>query len=145
MHFQTLCFDPASPCVDSNLTRSNRCCFVFLWQNPNLRPIAAPKSSCPFSISMGAAAFRSSRPTQFFLQQVVLCLLELRAPKKCVSLIDASHSQQPLVEGERLGGYEVNAVMTSHATFGFCKQDTVRTAHTHTHAHGWNSKSPFLS
>ena len=31
--------------------------------------------------------------------------------KKCESHIDASHSRQPLVKGERLARYEVNAVM----------------------------------
>ena len=33
--------------------------------------------------------------------------------KNCISHIDASHSRQPLVKGERLVRYEVNAVMTS--------------------------------
>ena len=33
--------------------------------------------------------------------------------KNCISHIDASHSRQPLVKGERLVRYEVNAVMTT--------------------------------
>ena len=32
--------------------------------------------------------------------------------KNCISHIDASHSRQPLVKGERLVRYEVNAVMS---------------------------------
>ena len=35
----------------------------------------------------------------------------LRSLKNCRSHIDASHSRQPLVKGERLVRYEVNAVM----------------------------------
>ena len=35
----------------------------------------------------------------------------LRFRKNCGSHIDASHSRQPLVKGERLVRYEVNAVM----------------------------------
>ena len=35
----------------------------------------------------------------------------LRFPKNCGSHIDASLSRQPLVKGERLVRYEVNAVM----------------------------------
>ena len=34
-----------------------------------------------------------------------------RPLKNCRSHIDASHSRQPLVKGERLVRYEVNAVM----------------------------------
>ena len=34
-----------------------------------------------------------------------------RSLKNCISHIDASHSRQPLVKGERLVRYEVNAVM----------------------------------
>ena len=34
-----------------------------------------------------------------------------RLPKNCESHIDASHSRQPLVKGERLVRYEVNTVM----------------------------------
>ena len=34
-----------------------------------------------------------------------------RSLKNCESHIDASHSRQPLVKGERLVRYEVNAVM----------------------------------
>ena len=37
----------------------------------------------------------------------------LRFRKNCGSHIDASHSRQPLVKGERLVRYEVNAVMHS--------------------------------
>ena len=41
-------------------------------------------------------------------------LLGLREPlKNSGSLIDASHSRQPLIKGERLVRYEVNAVMTT--------------------------------
>ena len=36
----------------------------------------------------------------------------VKLPKNCESHIDASHSRQPLVKGERLVRYEVNAVMT---------------------------------
>ena len=39
----------------------------------------------------------------------------LRFRKNCVSHIDASHSRQPLVKGERLVRYEVNAVMVAPA------------------------------
>ena len=38
-------------------------------------------------------------------------LLAPRRLKNCVSHIDASHSRQPLVKGERLVRYEVNAVI----------------------------------
>ena len=42
-----------------------------------------------------------------------------RSLKNSGSHIDASHSRQPLVKGERLVRYEVNAVMLRHgATFG---------------------------
>ena len=41
----------------------------------------------------------------------VLWLLAPRCLKNWVSHIDASHSRQPLVKGERLVRYEVNAVM----------------------------------
>ena len=37
--------------------------------------------------------------------------------KNWLSHIDASHSRQPLVKGERLVRYEVNAVMTSWGPF----------------------------
>ena len=36
--------------------------------------------------------------------------------KNCISHIDASHSRQPLVKGERLVRYEVNAVMVRKVT-----------------------------
>ena len=47
------------------------------------------------------------------LQGFIFCiLLGLREPlKNSGSHIDASHSRQPLVKGERLVRYEVNAVM----------------------------------
>lgn len=38
------------------------------------------------------------------------CSWSTRLPKNCESHIDASHSRQPLVKGERLVRYEVNAV-----------------------------------
>ena len=38
-----------------------------------------------------------------------------RSLKNCISHIDASHSRQPLVKGERLVRYEVNAVMVRKA------------------------------
>ena len=61
-------------------------------------------------------------------------------PKNCVSHIDASHSRQPLVKGERLVRYEVNAVMASHETFGFSRQASKCAAYTHTHTHGGSFK-----
>jgi hypothetical protein len=39
----------------------------------------------------------------------------LKSLKNSGSHIDASHSRQPLVKGERLVRYEVNAVMSQHA------------------------------
>ena len=40
-----------------------------------------------------------------------------QSPRKNLgSHIDASHSRQPLVKGERLVRYEVNAVMLHHCT-----------------------------
>ena len=56
-------------------------------------------------------------------------------PKNCVSHIDASHSRQPLVKGERLVRYEVNAVMTSHETFRFYGETSICTACTSIHIH----------
>ena len=48
-------------------------------------------------------------------------LVGARRPlKNSGSHIDASHSRQPLVKGERLVRYEVNAVMRSCATHFFC-------------------------
>ena len=41
----------------------------------------------------------------------VLIVGTRRSLKNCGSHIDASHSRQPLVKGERLVRYEVNAVM----------------------------------
>ena len=61
-------------------------------------------------------------------------------PKNCVSHIDACHSRQPLVKGERLVRYEVNAVMASHETFGFSRQASKCAAYTHTHTHGGSFK-----
>ena len=40
----------------------------------------------------------------------------LSSRKNSVSHIDASHSRQPLVKGERLVRYEVNAVMIADGT-----------------------------
>ena len=40
-----------------------------------------------------------------------------RPLKNCESHIDASHSRQPLVKGERLVRYEVNAVMLTCEVF----------------------------
>jgi len=42
---------------------------------------------------------------------LILFRILLQDPKNCESHIDASYSQQPLVKGERLVGYDVNAVM----------------------------------
>ena len=56
-------------------------------------------------------------------------------PKNCVSHIDASHSRQPLVKGERLVRYEVNAVMTSHETFRFYGETSICTAYNGIHIH----------
>ena len=39
--------------------------------------------------------------------------------KNLRSHIDASHSRQPLVKGERLVRYEVNAVMSDHGSFSY--------------------------
>ena len=66
-------------------------------------------------------------------------------PKNCVSHIDASHSRQPLVKGERLVRYEVNAVMASHETFGFSRQASKCAAYTHTHTHGGSFKKSAFS
>ena len=41
--------------------------------------------------------------------------------------IDASHSRQPLVKGERLVRYEVNAVMTTLAFLGFHATEILHT------------------
>ena len=45
------------------------------------------------------------------LRAEVVYVGTLRSLKNCGSHIDASHSRQPLVKGERLVRYEVNAVM----------------------------------
>ena len=42
-----------------------------------------------------------------------------RSLKNCESHIDASHSRQPLVKGERLVRYEVNAVMHMLVTHSY--------------------------
>ena len=41
----------------------------------------------------------------------ILSVGALQLRKNSISHIDASHSRQPLVKGERLVRYEVNAVM----------------------------------
>ena len=56
-------------------------------------------------------------------------------PKNCVCHIDASHSRQPLVKGERLVRYEVNDVMTSRGTFRFYGETSICTACTGIHIH----------
>ena len=50
--------------------------------------------------------------------------------KNSNSHIDASHSRQPLVKGERLVRYEVNAVMTLHGMAHDVSHDADAT-------HGW--------
>ena len=50
---------------------------------------------------------------------VIVGALKLR--KNCGSHIDASHSRQPLVKGERLVRHEVNAVMLEHGSLQQCK------------------------
>ena len=59
---------------------------------------------------------------------VCVALVGARRPlKNSGSHIDASHSRQPLVKGERLVRYEVNAVMRSCASHFLCQ---VGCAHT---------------
>jgi hypothetical protein len=62
--------------------------------------------------------------------QGLTLLLAPKCLKNCVSHIDASHSRQPLVKGERLVRYEVNAVIGSVVVAGI---------------KGWNWKSALAS
>ena len=55
-------------------------------------------------------------------------LLELKLPKNWHSHIDASLSRQPLVKGERLMRYEVNAVMIQAADHIMCTHNIASNA-----------------
>jgi hypothetical protein len=68
---------------------------------------------------------------------VVVDMLDIAVRKNSGSHIDASHSRQPLVKGERLVRYEVNAVMPIGGNLGLheCStevfNDEMAWAHTH--------------
>ena len=66
------------------------------------------------------AAKRSTRQRARRLSELRTKLGD-RALKKYRSHIDASHSRQPLVKGERLVRYEMNAVMMKCLGFACCR------------------------
>ena len=63
---------------------------------------------------MEALAAHSKSTTSFDADEISGCSwLDIAVHKNWESHIDASHSRQPLVKGERLVRYEVNAVIAS--------------------------------
>ena len=65
-------------------------------------------------VLMCVAAVVCFLPLLAYMPCHTLCLLAPGCHKNWWSHIDASHSRQPLVKGERLVRYEVNAVIASH-------------------------------
>ena len=81
---------------------------------PGLQNPHDSTSFCSFLVAAVIAAWQHSSRAAWHLGIHQLLELELGAqssPKNFISHIDASLSRQPLVKGERLVRYEVNAVM----------------------------------
>ena len=86
-----------------------------MWGRPGHSAIwGAEQDKGLHGLDEGAAehqlGLRGSRGSMF-ARTATLVLLDIAVHKNWESHIDASHSRQPLVKGERLVRYEVNAVI----------------------------------